>query len=103
MKTLLFAALIFLASCGKDDSPVIDDTIKPSIEVLSVVKFPTKTRFDIKVTHPELVRTIFFYWSTGVNVPPKSSSFFVDATGTNPGKFTIETKQSKKIIIEGVW
>jgi hypothetical protein len=103
MKNLLFAIAVLFAACSKSDSPAQPETVKPSIEVLNTERFATKTRFDVRVSRPELVKTIHFYYGTSVDVAPKSGSFFVNQVGPMPGKFTIWAKDGSKIEMGGTW
>jgi hypothetical protein len=103
MKTLFFAALIItLVACQKDEPGYISGPA-PSINVINVVKFATKTRFDVSVNQPELIKSIHFYYGTSVDVPVKSGSFFVNQVSPLPGKFTIWAKDGRKIEMGGTW
>ena len=104
MKNLLFAiAIMTFAACSKSDSPAFISGPKPSIQVLNVERFATKTRFDVRVSNPELIKAIHFYYGTSVDVAPKSGSFFVNQVGPMPGKFTIWAKDGSKIEMGGTW
>ena len=105
MKTLLFAALILLlASCNKD-LPAIPPGAEPSIVVTQVVNFSTKKQFYYKVTYPQLVKSIsFYYLATLISIPVKETGmFYINVPGTNNGYFTIIAKDDRIYEFGGVW